>query len=143
MPVHDVVLDTNVLLAGLRSRKGASFRLLSLLGLRPEIRIHLSVPLVLEYESVAKREAGSLGLTGGDVEDVVDFMCRIGVHHDIFYLWRPVLRDPRDDMVLELAVAADCKTILSYNKRDFRGAEQFGVRVETSYEFLDRIGEVE
>jgi putative PIN family toxin of toxin-antitoxin system len=142
MLLHDVVLDTNVLIAGLRSRKGASFRLLSLLGVHGEIRIHLSVPLVLEYEAVARREARSLGLTGGDVEDVVDYLCRIGDHHDIFYLWRPVLRDPTDDMILELAVAANCPTVVSYNKRDFRGVERFGVRVETAYEFLKRIGEL-
>ena len=115
---------------------------MSLLGLRPEIRIHLSVPLVLEYESVAKREAGALALSSGDVEDVVDFLCRIGTHHNIFYLWRPVLRDPKDDMVLELAGAANSQTVLSDNGRDFGGAERFGVEVETPYEFLKQIGEV-
>jgi len=142
MPVHHVVLDTNVLIAGLRSRNGASFRLLSLLGGHPDIQIHLSVPLVLEYEAVAKREAGALGLTGSDVEDVVDFLCKIGAHHDIFYLWRPVLRDPKDDMILELAVAASCHTVLTYNKRDFQGLERFGLEVETPHEFLKRIGDV-
>jgi putative PIN family toxin of toxin-antitoxin system len=142
MPARHVVLDTNVLIAGLRSRNGASFRLLSLLGDSSDIRIHLSVPLVLEYEAVAKREAAALGLTGSDVEDVVDYLCRIGTHHDIFYLWRPVLRDPKDDMILELAVAARCQTVLTHNKRDFQGVERFGLAVETPFEFLKRIGEV-
>jgi putative PIN family toxin of toxin-antitoxin system len=142
MAVHHVVLDTNVLIAGLRSRNGASFRLLSLLGAQPDIQVHLSVPLVLEYEAVAKREAGALGLTESDVEDVVDFLCKIGAHHDIFYLWRPVLRDPKDDMILELAVAASCQTVLTHNKRDFQGVDRFGLEVETPYEFLKRIGEL-
>jgi putative PIN family toxin of toxin-antitoxin system len=142
MLVHDVILDTNVLIAGLRSRNGASFRVLSLLADPSNIRIHLSVPLVLEYEAVAKREAGALGLTASDVEDVVDFLCKVGAHHHIFYLWRPVLRDPKDDMILELAVAAGCRTLLTYNKRDFQGVERFGLEVETPYEFLKRIGEV-
>jgi predicted nucleic acid-binding protein len=74
MSSHDVVLDTNVLIAGLRSRRGASYRLLSLLGRRPEIQIHLSVPLVLEYEAVAKRQAKELGLSVQDIEDVLDFV---------------------------------------------------------------------
>lgn len=142
MPPHDVVLDTKILIAGLRSRNGASFRLLGLLGLHPDLRIHLSVPLVLEYEAVARREAGALGLTEGEVGDVVDFLCRVGGHHEIFYLWRPVLRDPKDDMVLELAVASGAQMILTFNQRDFRGVERFGIRVETPHAFLRRIGEL-
>jgi putative PIN family toxin of toxin-antitoxin system len=142
MSPHDVVLDTNVLIAGLRSRTGASFRLLSLLGRRPEIQIHLSVPLVLEYESVAKRQAKELGLSEQDIEDVLDFLCSIAVRHEIFFLWRPVLRDSRDDMVLELAVAAGCESIVTYNKRDFEVAERFGIAVESARGFLRRIGEL-
>jgi len=142
MSSHDVVLDTNVLIAGLRSRTGASFRLLSLLGRRPEIQIHLSVPLVLEYESVAKRQAKELGLSEQDIEDVLDFLCSIAVRHEIFFLWRPVLRDSRDDMVLELAVAAGCESIVTYNKRDFEVAERFGIAVESARGFLRRIGEL-
>ena len=142
MAAFGLVLDTNVLIAGLRSRNGASFRLLSLLGQDTRIRIHLSVPLVLEYEAVGKREAQALGLSADDVEDVVDFLCKVGAHHEIFYLWRPVLRDPKDDMILELAVAARCQTVLTCNTRDFRGAERFGLEVETPYEFLKRIGVV-
>jgi putative PIN family toxin of toxin-antitoxin system len=142
MSSHDVVLDTNVLIAGLRSRRGASYRLLSLLGRRPEIQIHLSVPLVLEYEAVAKRQAKELGLSVQDIEDVLDFLCSIAVRHEIFFLWRPVLRDPRDDMVLELAVAAGCESIVSYNRRDFKAAERFGIQVESAGEFLERIGEM-
>lgn len=142
MTVHDVVLDTNVLIAALRSRSGASFRLLSLSGTRPEIRIHVSVPLVLEYEQVGKRQAGELGLEPQDIDDVVDYLCQIAVRHDIYYLWRPVLRDPRDDMVLEVAVAGACGAIVSYNTRDFEGASRFGIKVVTAREFLESIGEL-
>ena len=142
MAVHDVVLDTNVWFAALWSRAGASFRLLSLLGTREDIRIHLSVPLVLEYEQVAKREAGELGLEADDIDDVLDYLCHIAVRHEIYYLWRPVLRDPKDDMVLEVAVAGGCKTIVSYNKRHFEGASKFGVEVITARELLERIGEL-
>ena len=60
--------------------------------------------------------------------------------HEIYFLWRPYLPDPQDDMVLELAVNAGCKYIVTYNKRDFRGAETFGIEVVTAKEFLEKIG---
>jgi putative PIN family toxin of toxin-antitoxin system len=142
MAWHPIVLDTNVLIAGLRSRTGASFRLLSLLGTREDFELHLSVPLILEYEQVAKRQAKALGLSHEDIDDVLDYLCSVAVRHEIFFLWRPILRDPRDDMVLELAVSASCRTVVTYNKRDFEGAEKFGIDVETAREFLQRIGEL-
>ena len=64
------------------------------------------------------------------------------VLREIFFLWRPFLRDPRDDMVLELAVEAECDAILTYNQRDFAGVEQFGLRANTPKEFLQEIGEI-
>jgi putative PIN family toxin of toxin-antitoxin system len=139
--VREVVLDTNVVVAALRSRTGPSFRLLSLVGRSEKFRIHLSVPLVVEYEDAAKRHATRLGLTYQDVEDVLDYLCAVGRLHEVYFLWRPVLRDPKDDLVLEVAVAGSCHGIISYNKRDFAGAEQFGLWVLTSREFLQRIGE--
>lgn len=60
--------------------------------------------------------------------------------HEIYFLWRPYLPDPQDDMVLELAVNAGCKYIVTYNKRDFRGTETFGIEVVTAKEFLEKIG---
>lgn len=139
---HDIVLDTNVLVAGLRSRRGASFRLLSVLGKRANIQIHVSVPLVLEYEEALKAQAHALGLGHDDIDAVLDYLCSIAGLHEIFYLWRPVLRDPKDDMVLELAVSAGCNTIVTYNRQDFVPAEGFGIRIETAKEFLRRIGEL-
>ena len=142
MDIYAAVVDTNVLVAGLRSRRGASFRLLSLLGRDLRIQLHLSVPLVLEYEATLQAQREQLGLTVRDVEAFLDYLCSIAVHHEVFYLWRPFLRDPKDDMVLELAVAAGCQTIVSYNRQDFDGSEQFGVKIESAKEFLQRIGEL-
>jgi putative PIN family toxin of toxin-antitoxin system len=142
MNVRHVVLDTNVVVSALRSRRGASFRLLSVLGIRAELKVHISVPLVLEYEQVAKRQAGELGLDPGDIDDVLDYLCRLAVRHEIYYLWRPVLRDPADDMVLEVAVAGGCSAIVSYNKRDFEGASRFGIEVITARELLQQLGEL-
>ena len=142
MAQYPVVLDTNVLIAALRSQNGASYRLLSLLGEGSAIELHVSVPLVLEYEYAAKKQAEELDLSTAEIDDVLDYLCAISVLHEIFYLWRPHLRDPKDDMVLELAVSAGGVGIISYNKRDFRGSEDFGIKVETAKEFLIRIGEL-
>lgn len=60
--------------------------------------------------------------------------------HPIFFLWRPFLRDPKDDMILELAVKAGCEFIITYNVRDFAGVEQFGIQVVEPGAFLQRIG---
>lgn len=132
---HHVILDTNVLIAGLRSRRGASFALLELLA-EEAFEVSVSVPLVLEYEAVARRQARELGLTHADVDAVVDFVCTQAHHRKIFYLWRPFLRDPNDDMVLEVAVEAQCRFIVTFNTRDFAGVEQFGLQALTPGEFL-------
>lgn len=135
---EQIVLDTSVLVAGLRSSRGASFRLLGLVD-EGEFEINLSVPLVLEYEAVLKRQAPALGLSDRDVDDVVDFLCSVGHHRQLFFLWRPLLRDPDDDMVLELAVEAGGATIVTHNVRDFEGAQRFGVAIETPGAFLRRL----
>lgn len=136
-----VVLDTNVLIAALRSRRGASFRLLSLVG-TGRFDIALSVPLVLEYEGVANRLLSELEMSAGDVGDIIDYLCAVAIHRPVFFLWRPTLPDPKDDMVLELAVDAGAPVIVTFNRRDFAGAERFGVRVLTPREYLQEIGDI-
>ena len=138
-----VVLDTNVLVAGLRSQRGASFRLLPLVGADRRFELNLSVPLVLEYESVLKRPGAIATLSDEDIDSVLDYLCSVGHHREIFFLWRPVLRDPKDDMVLEVAVEASCEFVVTHNLRDFRGIERYGVRSLTPSEFLREIGEVQ
>lgn len=135
-----IVLDTNVLVAALRSDLGASHRLLSLIGLE-RFDIQLSVPLVLEYEDVCKRMLPQLDMDAGDVDDIIDYLCSVAHLHEIYFLWRPVLRDAKDDMVLELAVTSGAEFIVTFNEADFAGTEQFGIGVATPREFLDRIGE--
>lgn len=139
--VPKMVLDTNVLIAAIRSRRGASFRLLSLID-SGVFQPCVSVPLVLEYESVAKRHASLVGLTKADVDVVVDYLCRVATHHTIYYLWRPILKDPKDDMVLEVAVSARADAIVTFNQIDFTEAETFGISVRTLREFLTDLGEL-
>jgi predicted nucleic acid-binding protein len=105
--------------------------------------VALSVPLVLEYEAVLKRQAKQLGLTHADVDAVLEYLCSVASLHEVFYLWRPALRDPMDDFVLELAVGAGCESIVTFNLRDIEAARRFQVRVEEPRAFLKRIGEIE
>ncbi|MEW6354691.1 MAG: putative toxin-antitoxin system toxin component, PIN family [Planctomycetota bacterium] len=133
-----IVLDTNVLLAGLYSSAGASHKVLDAVE-REKVAIVLSIALVFEYEEVLKRHKRSLGLSNEDVDVVLDNLCLLGEHQTIYFLWRPQLRDPKDDHLLELAVASGVDTIVTHNVRDFRGVEKFGIRAITPGKFLEEI----
>jgi putative PIN family toxin of toxin-antitoxin system len=136
-----VVLDTSVIVAGLRSRNGASFQILSRVGAGLFVTC-LSVPLVIEYEDVLERQSRLLGLTHADIGDFLDYVCSVSERRQIYYLWRPVLKDPSDDFVLELAVEAGCDAIVTHNVRDFAAASAFDVEIRTPGEFLRSLGEV-
>ncbi len=128
----DIVIDTNVLVAALRSSRGASFRLLSLAE-DDIFTLHVSTPLVSEYEAVLKRLITPL--SPEEIDDVVDYLCSRAVLNKIFYLWRPILKDPDDDFVLELAVKANA-AIITWNVADFRHAARFGITVMNPRDFL-------
>jgi putative PIN family toxin of toxin-antitoxin system len=140
MNVPEAVFDTNVLVAGLRSRRGASNRMLELAA-TGQVRMHISVPLVLEYEMVLRRQSKVLELSQREISDFIDFICRIGVKHEIYFLWRPALKDPNDDMVLEAAVASGMD-VVTFNEKDFRASSRFGVRVWTPGIYLRKKVEV-
>jgi putative PIN family toxin of toxin-antitoxin system len=139
MATPQIVIDTNVLVSGLRSRRGWSYRLLQLVG-AGRFEINLSVPLVLEYEAVLLDMEPDLPVGKDVIRDVIDYHCRVAHKHQIFYLWRPRLKDPDDEMVLELAVRAGCDVIVTFNKSDFRGVEEFSIQICTPGEFLKQIG---
>ena len=137
-----IVIDTNVFVSALRSQYGASYKLFMLLD-SDKFEINLSVPLTIEYEEVGKRLVGKKSaLKADEVDDILDYVCSIANRRKVYYLWRPFLSDPKDDMVLELAVSAGCEIIVTYNKDDFEGVEQFGIQVMTAQEFLRKIGEL-
>jgi putative PIN family toxin of toxin-antitoxin system len=138
--MYQVVIDTNVLVAALRSRRGASFRLIESLG-DPRWQANLSVALALEYEQVAKAKCVQGEVTDQVIDDILDallFRCR---RRPVFYHWRPVLPDPKDEMILELAVESQCDFIITFNLKDFAGVEQFGIVALKPREFLSKIGE--
>ena len=131
-----VVLDTNVLVSAFRSRRGPAFALVSRIG-SGSFEICVSVPLVLEYEEVLHRETT---LEEGEIISVLQFLCSVAHRQKIFYLWRPLLPDPKDDMVLELAVASRSRFIVTYNQRDFVPADRFGIELLKPEDLLRRIG---
>ena len=135
-----VVLDTNVVFSALYSRLGSSFVILNQVS-AGRFGIHLSVPLFLQYEDVLKRRADALGMELSDIGIVLDRLCAVAEFHRIHYLWRPLLSDKKDDLVLELAVAARCSHIVTHNLRDFRGTESFGVEVISPLEFKRLLGD--
>ena len=133
------VLDTSVLVAGLRSNRGASFQILRAVR-AGDIRIAVSVALVLEYESVILRPGLVPGFTADEHRRIVDGLCQLADHQQVFFAWRPFLPDPDDDLVLELGVAASAKFVITHNISDFRGSESMGVRAITPATTLNMIG---
>lgn len=134
-----IVIDTNVVFSALRSQAGASYKLVSMIGTEKFLTF-LSVPLLFEYEAVLKRSF--LSIPTGEVDDFLDYICAVSKHVRIHYLWRPHLKDPNDELVLELAVAAKVDFVVTYNQRDFKGIERFDIKAITPKEFLSFIGAI-
>lgn len=132
------VLDTSVLVAGLRSKRGASFQILHAIR-AGDIRIAVSVALVLEYESVILRPSLIPHFTADELHSIVDGLCQLADHQQVFFAWRPFLPDPDDDLVLELAVAASAAFVITHNISDFEGSESMGVRAISPATTLDII----
>jgi len=131
-------LDTSVLVAAARSRHGASHALLSLLP-SPAYQPVISVPLFLEYRAVLLRPVNLLQRSAVQAESFLDFLLSVGHLQEIYFLWRPALPDPDDDLILELAVAAECRYIVTHNLRDFRGVDRWGITAVTPPDFLKLI----
>jgi putative PIN family toxin of toxin-antitoxin system len=142
MRVYQLVIDTNVILSGLRSKWGASYKLLTLLN-DPRLKINISTTLIFEYEQVLKRNYQDLGLSLEDIEQVINGFCSLGSQREIFYLWRPVSSDPNDDFLIDLAVESQSDFIISYNQKDLKAIKSFGISILTPKQFLQLIGEIE
>lgn len=138
-----IVLDTDVMVAALRSAKGASRRLLVLLD-EGRFEALASVSLMVEYEAVLKRpeNLSAAGLTELEVEEFINALATMITPIEIFYLWRPVLKDPDDEFVFETAINGQADAIATFNIKDYRaGAKQFAVEILTPGELLRRLEE--
>jgi putative PIN family toxin of toxin-antitoxin system len=136
-----VVLDTDVIVAALRSPTGASAALIEH-ALDGDIALVLSVPLALEYEatcSLAEHRIAA-GLKAAQVGRFLDGVIGIAEPVEVHFLWRPQLRDAGDEMVLETAVNGRVSAIVTFNLRDFGGVPtKFGIDVLRPAEALRRI----
>jgi len=142
MKITRVVLDTNVLVAASRSLNGASFALL--LALRNgQFTALASVPLMLEYEAVLKLPE-QLATSGRDAAMTDAFLDALSLFIEpvhLHYLWRPQLRDPADEMVLETALNGRAEALVTLNIADFAPASHFRLPVLTPGAFLRRLRE--
>ena len=125
------MLDTDVLVAAVRSDRGAS-RVLLTAALEQRYPVLASVPLMLQYESVLTRSEhlAAAGISAADVEVLLDAMALVVEPIRISFLWRPVLSDPGDDLVLETAVNGQAARVVTFNRRDFEPAvARFGLEI--------------
>jgi len=133
-----VVIDTNVLFAGLYSSRGASHQVLRLIDAEIITPI-ISVALLFEYEDVLKRESTFLQLSPEKIDVILDNLCALGIFQKVYFLWRPYLKDPKDDHILELAVASRTHWIVTHNLKDFAGSQRFGVRAIPPRQLLEML----
>ena len=134
-----LILDTNVLVAALRSSLGASHELLHRVG-TGQFDIGVTTPLVLEYEAACTRPELVPGRTPEEIGDVVDYLCHVGRRAAVHFRVRPATADPGDDLVLEAAVASGSRWIVTHNVKDMEaGAARYGIEVITPGEALRRL----
>lgn len=136
------VLDTDVVVAAMRSPSGASAALL-LAALDGKLTLVMSVPLVIEYEATCRDAEHRLaaGLSEAEVGIFLDGVAALGEPVESHFLWRPQLRDAGNEMVLETAVNGRADAIVTFNLRDFGTTpETFGIAVLKPGEALRRIG---
>jgi len=133
-----IILDTNVLYAGLYSSKGASYKVLQMID-EDKLKPVISTTLLFEYEDILKRNQGVLGLSSLEIEKILDYFCMRSERQKIYFLWRPFLPDPKDDHLLELAIASGTKFIVTHNTKDFKGMEKFGIKSVTPKKLMEEI----
>ena len=132
-----IVIDTSVLVAATRSRNGASYQLVSMLP-SPHFEIALTIAVYTEWQAVLTRpEHLPPGVSPDMALGFVRYLASVAHLQDVHFLWRPFLRDPDDDMVLECAVASGSEYIVTHNIRDFRRVEALKVQAITPAHFLN------
>ena len=136
-----VVLDTSVLVAGLRSRLGASNRVLTLVAAGRLVPL-VTTAVFLEYEAVLLRPEHRLA-TGMSEDDIAGFLAALAsaaTAVEVNFRWRPQLPDPADELMLEAAVNGQAQAIITHNLRDFATVRAaFGIRPITPAAFLQEL----
>jgi putative PIN family toxin of toxin-antitoxin system len=136
-----LALDTEVIVAALRSPSGASRRLIQQLR-AGRVQAVATIGMVVEYEAVLTRpeHLAATGLTAGEMGHFLDGLASLLTAVRPHFLWRPQLRDPNDEMILEAAVNGRAEAIVTFNRRDFvPAAARFGLDVETPGNIILRL----
>lgn len=135
-----IVVDTNVVLAGLISSKGYSFRLLEKMIDR-KISYLMSLKLLSEYHQVLTRQENlrRIPLSLSEIEALLALIVQNGTYQEVYYRWRPNLPDENDNFILELAIAGGAESLITFNKKDFLKTQlKFDLLVETPKEYFKR-----
>jgi putative PIN family toxin of toxin-antitoxin system len=130
-----VILDTNVVVSAVRSKRGASAELLKLLA-AGTFTIAISAPLVFEYEEILVRELIPQFISIDDTDQLIRFICEVGEKYHPHQKLRPMLSDADDDFILELASSAGVEYIVTHNARHFKGAAELAIAVLQPARFL-------
>jgi putative PIN family toxin of toxin-antitoxin system len=136
-----VVLDTDVIVAGMRSPSGASAAILRA-ARQGRVTLLVSVPLAMEYEAICSEAEHRLaaGLSEREVEIFLDAVVAMAEPVETHFLWRPQLRDPGDEMVLEAAVNGQADLLVTFNVRDFGDVpSRFGIELMIPRDALEGI----
>ena len=140
MPIPRAIMDTNVLLSALWSRRGAAYQVLQALR-QGRWQIVVSNHLLMEYEEVCKRHAADVGMTLQEIDDVLDAICVVAEEQVLRPGWVPHLPDPDDEPMLQLAVEAAVPDIVTRNIRHLKPALDFGIHVLSPAEFLNQLNQ--
>ena len=131
-------MDTNVLVSAFRSRSGASFELFRRLrhGLWTAV---LSNHLLFEYEEILKREAPALNLSSADVDQILNAVCARSEQWSLSHSWQPILSDPDDEPLVQLAIESGSRLITTHNIRHLQPAARLNIQVLKPSEFLAKV----
>lgn len=131
-------MDTNVLVAGLRSRHGASYELLRLLR-EGKWTLVLSNTILGEYHEILHREAPAVRLSHDEADRYLDGICVLAEQRALRTEWQPVAGDPDDEPLVQLAREAKVQYIVTHNVRHVAAAARFGIEVVRPAAFLDYV----
>jgi putative PIN family toxin of toxin-antitoxin system len=134
----NIVIDTNVIISGVKSRRGASFKIISQLN-QNLFRFHISPALLFQYEASLKHSDFKSVWSDEEIDEFLDLICFFGIKHNVLLRYRPLLPDANDEFVAELAINAHADHIVTYNVSDFEPLHKFGITALTPQSFLQRL----